>query len=254
MTTRRILALFTFSIIAKQSSSRLNEEKKLEFVHITKCAGTAIEEAAAKAGISWGACHYLPYSFCQGTEQDKRLQYHGGSPWHSPENNIHIDAVTFTVIRNPYNRVISTYYYNEGKKKTPDHIINTRKYLKNYILYELKRSKTSIPQSSYVFDKEGKRIIDHVLYFETLSTDGKFEALMNKFNLQNVTLPKDMVNGRKKGSRLGVQHLHKHALKLINDYYHDDFINFGYEKLDKKAMNNLFVFGKGDKIKMFLRK
>ena len=57
---------------------------------------------------------------------------------------------------------------------------------------------------------------------------------MSKFNLKNVNFTEHTINGRKKGSALGSQYLHKHALQLANDYHHDDFINFGYKKLDAK--------------------
>ena len=75
---------------------------------------------------------------------------------------------------------------------------------------------------------------------------------MSDFDLK-VTLPKLIVNGRRTSSKVGIRHLHKDAVELLNDYYHEDFINFGYRKMSKNSMNNLFIFHKGDARKALMR-
>lgn len=202
----------------------------LEFVHITKNAGTAIETSGAKGGVAWGACHYLSLKICEGVQPDKHAEWTGGSPWHDPAyNNYTPNTKTFAVVRNPYDRAVSMYYYDvNSKKKTPMEIANNRKNFVEYILH-VKNFKHAIPQSSYVFNEKGEKIIDHVLRYETLGTDGKFEALMKAYNL-NVSLPEHQ-NTRKEGSKISPLNLPRRAIKVINDYYHDDFINFNYSKL-----------------------
>merc|ERR1711862_147348 len=105
----------------------------------------------------------------------------------------------------------------------PIDILNDRKYLIDFFLYA-KKGEYAMTQSSYVFDEEkgGEKVIDYVL---------KFETLMKAFNL-NVTLPKRSVNHRAKGSVLKVQNLPKAAIEYINEYYRDDFINFGYDMIN----------------------
>src|SRR6056300_49583 len=68
----------------------LEQETKLEFVHITKTGGSSIENAGATIGINWGSCHYmkveevgcsspdLPY------EKPDYQSYALTSPWHTP--------------------------------------------------------------------------------------------------------------------------------------------------------------------------
>lgn len=41
------------------SQGRIQKKKRLEFVHITKTGGSAVESVGAQNGIIWGACHYL---------------------------------------------------------------------------------------------------------------------------------------------------------------------------------------------------
>ena len=133
---------------------------------------------------------------------------------------------TFTVVRDPYERAISAYYYQAKRK--PNHAHN-RESLNNFILHELKRYWLYKPQSLYAYGEDGRKIIDHVLHFETLGAD--FENLMKSYNL-NVTLPNYSVNARR-ATKLGVKSLHKHAVNLINEYYDRDFSNFGYKKFTK---------------------
>jgi len=235
---------FIFLVVTMLQSvtmGELIEERQLEFVHIPKTAGTAIEHAAAKAKIPWGACHFLTLSYC---EEVADMPYENGNPWHVTATGKKVSNVwhmrpmgenarflyegknTFTVVRNPYERAISAYYY-EAKHKS-NYVFN-RASLNNYIMNELKNDWKYKPQSSYVYSK-GEKVIDHVLHFETLDTE--FEDLMKSYNL-NITLPKNSVNGRVHGTKLDIRFLHKHAVNFLNEYYESDFSNFGYKKFTK---------------------
>merc|ERR1712241_1254472 len=86
--------------------------------------GTAIEKFGAKAGVKWGACnygvcrnkdlnphHYGPYDENELPNEISRVRL---LPWHTPlhwlKENPFAGSKTFTVIRNPYDRVVSEYY------------------------------------------------------------------------------------------------------------------------------------------------
>jgi hypothetical protein len=120
-----------------------NKPTKLEFVHITKTGGTAIEEAASRAGIDWGICHYehvhpacfhpradlgWPRVFAL-QQPPTALPYPNFTAeyWHTPphwfRDNPFRGRDTFTVVRNPYDRYISEFYckhygYHKGNTTT----------------------------------------------------------------------------------------------------------------------------------------
>jgi len=206
------------------------EKNRLEFIHIVKNAGTSIENAAAKEGIAWGACHFHQFHHCLYVNPD--LEWNGGSQWHSlPQSfseNPYEDAETFAVVRNPYARVISYYYYVNRVQDMS--YLNNKNRLNEFVLQVLKKRHTGLlPASEYIYDnKSGKKIIDHVLNFETLDSDGKFDKLMKKFNL-DIKLPEKSVNQRKDGSHLTADELTKESIDYINDYYGKDFVLFGYQ-------------------------
>eukprot|EP01083_Nonionella_stella_P291332 991350_1 len=100
--------------------------KRLEFVHITKTGGSAIEKAGTKNGLIWGACHYMELEEVGCTKPDlsyespKYQSYALTSPWHTPPKLLkqyvnadqypYDDSDLFVVVRNPYDRILSEYY------------------------------------------------------------------------------------------------------------------------------------------------
>ena len=114
----------------------------LEFVHITKTGGSAIEKAGSQNGIIWGACHFMdtvPEVGCFGKpdiewEDPPYFSYVLTSPWHTPPKNFKQSKLTspyagsdlFTVVRNPYARFVSEYYcpwqgFNGKYRKKREH-------------------------------------------------------------------------------------------------------------------------------------
>jgi hypothetical protein len=72
------------------------QTRRLEFVHITKTGGSAIEKAGAKAGIIWGACHYMNITEVGCERPDipyiapDYQSYALTSPWHTPPKLLRI--------------------------------------------------------------------------------------------------------------------------------------------------------------------
>lgn len=100
----------------------VQNKQSLEFVHITKTGGTAVEQAGATAGFTWGVCHWEARASigraCQRpnwktTKRRTSLSFEG-EWWHTPpawlSPNPYGATHSFTIVRNPYERIISEYY------------------------------------------------------------------------------------------------------------------------------------------------
>ena len=116
------------------TSSTTTNTRQLKFLHVPKTAGTAIEDAAGAVKLPWGSClfphkpkrdicHYPkpPQQRHNNNNNHKQDSYnwpeHVGW-WHLPLFffplcNIHPyqHAETFAVIREPYDRMVSEFYY-----------------------------------------------------------------------------------------------------------------------------------------------
>jgi len=210
---------------------------RLEFVHITKTGGSTIVHAAAQKGMNWGECHFKP---CSGGHYPDLSNSMGPSVWHRTLNELHSmnfygdDAALFVVIRNPYERVISHYYYTQ-RNLIDVQVLNQKEHLNDWIkstmqfkLHLDRFIAFFYPAYNYVFDKyTGEQVVDYILRFETLEQD--FDALMKEFHL-NISLDK-IQNARHTSAILGVESYTRESIQIINDYFYNDFITFGYEMI-----------------------
>jgi len=191
--------------------------KELKFIHITKTAGTSIENAGAASGLQWGL-------------------YHTEYGWHHQVTSLVSPALLnkydwFMVVRNPYNRILSEYHCKWGgpqpivslglfkKRKTPKESMN------EYLIRRIRSASLSgnhyTPQTRYLHPSA----TIHVLKFEHLQTE--FDALMATYGLKGLVLKRENTTTK----RFEVSDFSPELIALINEVYHEDFVRFGYPKL-----------------------
>jgi hypothetical protein len=178
------------------------------FTHIPKTAGSSMIESLRNQGGGINIC--------------------AGHMKFYPNNSIKIVS-----IRNPYDRLVSAYYFmlNGGCNVGPDKEIS--KYLvENYNTFELFVHNFStdkkliewchfIPASTWVCNT--LEHYDHIIRYEHLADD--WSKFCDIYHLQN---------------NLGWMRLgeHKHYVSLytpemvdvVKEFYHDDFVNLGYSE------------------------
>jgi hypothetical protein len=188
--------------------------KALKFIHITKNAGTTIEDIGKHHKILWGRFH----------------KEYGG--WHklfpNKSTKIKLKYDWFMIVRNPYERLISEFYCKWGgigKLKNIRHIDKKKfnSYIKTKILNRKSEGTHYTEQYKYI----DKRTRIHILYFENIKVE--FNKLMKKYNL-NITL-NQRANRSKFIKKFNIHSFSPELIKLINIIYHKDFITFGYNKM-----------------------
>ena len=222
----------------------------LEFVHITKTAGSAIEEAAARSGVKWGVCHFKrvikfgPSCMFRDWEVPRpaydrsAIPFHFkgtlGEPWHTPPHwfrqNPYNNTKTFCVVRNPYDRIVSEYYSKFGgyKGNGRNNVTVMNGWIQKQLAPGMKRQVHRLPQHMYVYNMMGEKIIDHVLRFERLEEG--FAALMDQYEL-NIDLPRRLNQRNASNSVLTTANLTEETIRVINTFYGDDFKRFSYTQL-----------------------
>lgn len=107
------------------------KDKKIIFIHIPKTAGTAVEDAFCK--------HVIKYKFNY-TKNGKYIKINIPDRHKTlyeivSKNNIENlgEYFKFTVVRNTYDRILSTYQHNNNKKKSTyrEYLLNIKSYFDN---------------------------------------------------------------------------------------------------------------------------
>jgi hypothetical protein len=198
------------------------------FVHIPKTAGTTIEVLAENENILWG----LKYKF-----KYPDLSFGGISNWHVPHIiNPYPETDTFTVVRNPYDRLISEYKWRLKKSR----LFKSRlfKYVNNVDNFNDWISSTLvnnnlryfaidghlIPQHHFTHDKMHVRIIDTIIRFERLEVE--FNHLMES---RNMSLRIKQVEPLNLYDEICLTNITPSNLIYINEYYKYDFELLNYE-------------------------
>lgn len=185
------------------------EQKKLKFIHITKTAGTSIELIGKKHGLTWGQ---FDKEYRPADPLSRCISQHVYPQWCSQEYLKSHDF--FTIVRNPYTRILSECLYNNCS--TPEEL---NIHLKKYLQYTTMEGGHFSEQYKYVVDKN-----THILRFENLKED--FDNLMKMYGYA-ITLD---IHANKSHNRnnLSVRDFDADSIQFIKTMYKKDFELFGY--------------------------
>ena len=228
-------------------------KKRLEFVHITKTGGTAIERAAQQQGVIWGFNQYRRAKNFRRAENERFEPPRSigvpfdGELWHTPPHwripNPYRDADTFAVIRNPYTRYLSEYFCRHygwrGRNSGADDAVAANDWIQKYIhinQYD-KQNAHMLPQHYFIYDEEtGKQQVNHIVRYED-DLPRKLNLLANQYGL-NIRLPSKQPTLRK----TTIRDLSVETIRVINQYAAKDFELLNYSMVLSASE---FVDGEG---------
>lgn len=242
------------------SSFKRLDHRPLTFFHIPKTAGTAIEHAVRQRKIPWGSClfnHKPKKDDCQyprGKEWPKGIGW-----WHVPRIFFPLENVDpyfgsehFAVIRDPYDRMVSEFYYICTLKVfdwRPDQCQRDRLLEKEYMNEWLQQKMTNrdregalgflsdnghfTAQYDFIVGPNQVRMIDYVLKMDK-DFDSDFERLMHAFALDDVQLEKFNAIGaqsRDEKTHLKVADFDEKTIDTIHQLFAKDF-ELGYPMMN----------------------
>lgn len=209
-------------VLKKERQNFEDKQKPLLFIHIPKTGGTFVEDEFKKYNYNVGR-----------HDPNKNLRTNSTcSFWHTPlKSNKKInfkDYITFTVVRDPYDRIISEYNWAnfpryKGTGLTRDTEINdfVSELNKDQIIY--KGDCHLVPQTEYLTDAYGNKV-QHILHQEHLNEELNEFIKTYKLNIQLST------QKRNKQSRNHTKdELNDTSLKLIQKYFKKDFDELKYK-------------------------
>ena len=199
------------------------KSKNILFIHIPKTGGTVIENEIKKKSRQTLYCcvkqnSLLPFPFnkCSLQHQFYTILYKFRNKLNINFNNIKV----FSVVRNPYDRVISDLFWFKLIKKDYD---STKVYnvIKNKYLNKNNLDNHNKPQYKFVTDEMGV-LIPNIKIFKTEELN-KLNDDINKFIGFEINVKRRNTN--KNYSR----YLNNDSIAIINDFYKKDFELFNYK-------------------------
>lgn len=184
--------------------------KELKFIHITKCAGTTIEELGKNNNIFWGQYH-KEYGWWHQIFSTKPKYLKDKYNW-------------FMVVRNPYDRIISEYYCKWGGQGRIKN--DTVEDFNKFLLYKIKHR----DMIGHHYTEQYKYLDENydikILKFENLKNE--FNQLMNEYNLD---IKFDKHYNKSQNKKFTLSDLSKELIELINQVYKKDFEEFNYKMI-----------------------
>ena len=177
----------------------------LVFVKTRKTAGTSIKKAL-----------WIPFEHKTALEKIEEL---GRDRWDK--------RLTFTAVRNPWDKVVSHYHYRVTTNQTelgtntipfPEWVKRT--YGEQDPFY-LDQHKMFMPQVDWISDENGEIIVDEIVHFENLAPE--FNAVMQKLG-KKVTLPHVNKTNRKSYQ----DYYDDESIEVIRQWFQRDIDTFGY--------------------------
>jgi len=190
--------------------------KELKFIHITKNAGSSIEEIGLKYKLLWGMYH------------------HEYGSWHEYFSNKPIELKTkydwFMIVRNPYDRILSEFYCNhKGFRVNNMGYAESKQGFNDYLLFRIRtrelRGDHYAEQYKYLYNHTDTII--HVLKYENIRNE--FDNLMIQYNLPCRLNMK--TNSAPNKHIFTISDFSDELIELINTVYDKDFELFGYTKM-----------------------
>lgn len=175
------------------------------FIHINKTGGSSIERALR-----------IPFEHKSALEKIAEV---GIEQWER--------KLTFAVIRNPWDKVVSHYHYRVQTNQTgmADHRTDFKEWVllayrdQDPLYYD--KPKMFMPQSDWVSDAEGKILVDRICRFERLSED--FSDICKQLG-KDVTLPH--LKSSKRGHYR--DYFDAETAAVVASWFRKDLENFNY--------------------------
>jgi hypothetical protein len=197
-----------------------SDKHKIIFVHIPKTGGTSIEKSLNALNNESG----------YGIKNNKAVQHYTWYDYKKYMNNKFNKYYKFTIVRNPYKKVVSDYFYLKNiqklnvdnfQNKTFDEYLDYCEFIvKNNLFNKTKHHDHFMPQNKFIYKDDNVLMIDKILKFENFEYIKKFMKLK-----YNVNINHENKNNSKKDIILRDEQKDK-----IYKIYEKDFILLNYLK------------------------
>ncbi len=229
-----------------------NKDKKVIFIHVHKCAGTAI----SKAFIDRKSDESLQWVLPRNIEGTKDIMESNNalidSDFSAPEHFRAIDAqkllgaetyktyFSFAVSRNPWDRLASWYFFLRQNEKKEQSKIALQLTMEDFIKHSIDHF--YLPQYQWVTDQSGTIIVDEIIKLENL--DKRWPDMVAKASDETLSLRTINASSNTTEPKLNpFAHVRTQTLEKFRAAYAKDFELLGYstDLPPHRANNAIYV-------------
>jgi len=161
------------------------------------------------------------------------------------DSKIFEDFFTFTFVRNPYEKIISAYYYlkrilNESgniktrnTKENPDYFINFNTFIKNYnLVNNISYYHAFITQYEQLLNYNGKINISYIGKLDNLDNDLiNILSILNIKDIKHINEIYNSVKYNKSEKNINIANEYdEESFLFVNNFFKKDFETFNFEK------------------------
>ena len=217
-----------------------NPSKKFAFIHVHKCAGTAITKAFMKSEKQDNPDWEIPRDSDAKSKSimdknNERIDSQFSAPEHframdmqdflGPD--VYASYFKFAVSRNPWDRLASWYFFLRHNQNKGQSKIARQLTMEDFIKYSVDHF--YLPQYQWVTDHEGEIIVDEIIKLDDLSE--RWPSIVSRISdepllLRTVNSSPNTTEPRPNP----FAHVRTETLEMFRDAYAKDFDLLGYDK------------------------
>jgi hypothetical protein len=191
-----------------------NDQFKTIFIHIPKTGGTSIYKTL------FGKVHrdHISLLYFKSYDLKKFNKY-----------------FKFCFVRNPYDRLVSSYFYIKNKNDHYTPLLEDCTTFSDFVIALSDKNKREVfmniphflPQTSFLIVDNNKLELDFIGRFENINHD--FNVVSNKLNIDQ-----ELIHSNKSKHNYYLDYYDSKLLKIVNEVYADDFRYLPYDKITEK--------------------
>ncbi len=236
-----------------------NPSKNVMFIHVHKCAGTAITKAFIDRTESKRSGWILPIEVDAKKTKDIMIQNNQilESQFSAPDHFRAIDMqeylgaakfkpyFKFAVSRNPWDRLASWYFFLRYRTNKGQSVLARNMTMEDFIKYSV--DQFYLPQYQWVTNHKGKVIVDEIIKLENLSE--RWSSISDRISDEPIALKTVNASPNTTEPRPNpFANVRKETLELFRDAYAKDFELFDYDDSLPEGRDSNPLFHKLDEI------
>ena len=211
----------------------ISYDKRCIFIHIPKCGGTSIEnviwphlEDLTEANLWWGFVSKYHNKYQTGGLQHLLARQVRSEVGLEIFNSFY----KFTIVRNPWDRIVSQFAYMQTRPDLMDFIgMQPETEFKAYLgLIQKKQHVQWMPQTDFILDQDGALLVDKIGYLESIEKDSR-----EVFDILDVCREQTKVHANR-SKRKSVDHYYdQESVEMVGEIYSSDinYLNYSFDSM-----------------------